>query len=136
VTVPTDKAGKTLEGDQLRGDFIFKRACQVCHANGGRSLGANGQPNLSIDPDTWKPGFVRDFIANGTMAGMPKWSLVLSPQEIEDLVAYVITLNTSSDRLADAVATGLDAATAGTDTPAPTTTVKPTTTTPAATAKP
>ncbi|NWJ95833.1 MAG: c-type cytochrome [Chloroflexi bacterium] len=116
VIVPNDAAGNTLAGDQLRGDVIFRRACQVCHANGGRSLGVNGQPNLSIDVDTWKPPFIRNFVTNGSPAGMPAWGKlgVLSPQEIEDLVAYVSTLNTSSERMQ---AEALDAVA----TPAPTT---------------
>jgi mono/diheme cytochrome c family protein len=80
----------SAEPDPVRGAVIFASTCFICH--GDRGQGADHAPALN-DPvrlkefdDTW----YRNTIAHGRPAkGMPTWGTVLSPAEINDLVALI-----------------------------------------------
>jgi mono/diheme cytochrome c family protein len=96
-TPPNGSDGKVISSSASRGEVIFRNACQRCHANGGRTRGDANQPNLSTNGNAWNPDFVRSFIYNGspTPALMPKFGPSLTPQELEDLVKYITTINTT-----------------------------------------
>jgi cytochrome c oxidase cbb3-type subunit 3 len=78
------------EGDTVQGAVLFSTTCFACHGASGE--GAAGPPLndpvlLARDDD-----YFRQVIANGRPdRGMPTWGTVLSPVEIEDLVAYIRT---------------------------------------------
>ncbi|MEI7555713.1 cytochrome c, partial [Candidatus Chlorohelix sp.] len=95
-TPPNGSDGKVIASSASRGEVIFRNSCQRCHANGGRTRGDKDQPNLSTNGNTWNPDFVRSFIFNGspTPALMPSFGPNLTPQELEDLVKYITTINT------------------------------------------
>lgn len=76
--------------DPARGALLFSGTCAVCHGDGGR--GAEDAPRINDPerlqalPDEW----YRSVIRNGRPAkGMPTWGTVLSPAQIEDLVALI-----------------------------------------------
>ena len=76
--------------DPVRGAAIFSQTCFVCHgANGEGTESApalNDPQRLSQLDDAW----YRNTIARGRPAkGMPTWGTVLSPAEINDVVALI-----------------------------------------------
>jgi cytochrome c oxidase cbb3-type subunit 3 len=74
------------------GKEAFVKNCVACHrADGGGMIG----PNLT--DDYWIHGASLDsvytVVANGVLEkGMPPWGKVLSPKDLERVVAYVATL--------------------------------------------
>ena len=79
-----------VEPDPVRGATIFAETCSICHGEDG--VGTERAPRLN-DPatlrdfdDTW----YRNTISHGRPAqGMPTWGTVLSPAQIDDVVALV-----------------------------------------------
>jgi mono/diheme cytochrome c family protein len=77
--------------DPAQGALLFSSTCSMCHGEDGQG-GKAGIPAIN-DPahlerfdDTW----YRQTIANGRPAkGMPTWGTVLSPAQIDDLVALL-----------------------------------------------
>jgi len=76
--------------DPIQGAAIYARTCFVCHGENG--LGTEHGPplndlaRLEKFDDTW----YRNTIAQGRPAkGMPTWGTVLSPAQINDLVALM-----------------------------------------------
>lgn len=76
--------------DPVRGATIFAETCYICHGENG--AGTERGPRLN------DPAVLRDFddvwyrrtISHGRPAkGMPTWGTVLSPSQIDDLVALV-----------------------------------------------
>lgn len=73
-----------------RGAMLFTSTCETCH--GANGLGIDGNDTIndlarlsSLDND-WYRGVIR----NGRPAsGMPTWGTVLSPHQIEDLIALI-----------------------------------------------
>jgi mono/diheme cytochrome c family protein len=94
VPPPTDTSGKVVSGSASRGETIFRQTCQRCHANGGRTRGDKDQPNLSTNTRAWNSEFVRGVITNG-FGTMPTFGPNFTAQEIEDVVKYVTSINTS-----------------------------------------
>lgn len=76
--------------DPARGAAIFVQTCALCHGENGR--GTATAPALN-DPDRLNElndAWYRNTIANGRPArGMPTWGTVLSPQQINDVVALL-----------------------------------------------
>lgn len=72
-----------------RGAALFASSCFTCHGEngqGGIAPALNNPARLSTLDDDW----YRQTIANGRPAkGMPTWGTVLSPNQIEDLVALI-----------------------------------------------
>jgi len=73
-----------------RGALLFASTCEVCH--GGNGLGSEDAPavndaaRLGSLADDWYRGVIR----NGRPAkGMPTWGTVLSPNQVEDLIALI-----------------------------------------------
>ncbi|MCB9419813.1 MAG: c-type cytochrome [Ardenticatenaceae bacterium] len=79
-----------FEPDAGRGALLFASTCSLCHGENG--MGSDKAPALN-DParlaalqDDW----YRDVIKNGRPAkGMPTWGTVLSPEQIEDILALI-----------------------------------------------
>jgi cytochrome c oxidase cbb3-type subunit III len=73
--------------DPERGAALFASACFACHGPDGHGAGApavNERARLNQFDDEW----YRQTIAQGRPArGMPTWGTVLSPRQIDDLVA-------------------------------------------------
>ena len=73
-----------------RGAVLFSGTCAVCHGDNGTGSetapAINDTARLSSLNDDW----YRAVIRNGRPAkGMPTWGTVLSPEQIEDLIALV-----------------------------------------------
>jgi mono/diheme cytochrome c family protein len=79
-----------FEPDAARGALLFSSTCELCHGpngTGGDDAPAINDPTrLASLEDDW----YRDVIKNGRPAkGMPTWGTVLSPEQVEDLVALI-----------------------------------------------
>lgn len=78
--------------DPVRGATLFASACFTCHGENGQ--GTDVAPALN-DPERleqFDDAWYRAAIANGRPAkGMPTWGTVLSPDQINDLVALIAT---------------------------------------------
>ncbi len=76
--------------DLTRGRILFSNTCYACHGINGE--GTNVAPALN-DPEylaKFDDDYLRQTIQRGRAArGMPTWGSVLSPDQIEDLVAYI-----------------------------------------------
>ena len=88
------------KGDPAKGAAKYKVMCIACHkadGSGGFKSTGNPTPNWMLK-STWTTahteGFVRNCIVNGNAkSGMVAWGKTgaLKPQEVEDMVAYVMT---------------------------------------------
>jgi len=89
VTAP-DIEPAVVEPDAVRGATIFAETCFVCHGENG--AGTDRAPRLN-DPATLKDfddAWYRSTISHGRPAqGMPTWGTVLSPAQIDDVVALI-----------------------------------------------
>jgi mono/diheme cytochrome c family protein len=98
--------------DDTRGALLFANTCAVCHGENGLGLAdapaINDPQRLQSFSDDW----YRDVIRNGRPAkGMPTWGTVLSPNQIEDLLALVDAWREGNEVLPDfEVSNLLDAA--------------------------
>lgn len=79
------------QADPARGAVLFESTCAICHGKEGRG-GKPGIPALN-DPERLTKldnNWYREVIANGRPAkGMPTWGTVLSPEQLDDLVALI-----------------------------------------------
>jgi cytochrome c oxidase cbb3-type subunit 3 len=90
-----EKTLRQLVSDTKRvshGGEIFSAKCAPCHGAQGQGLVG---PNLT--DDHWIHGgtavAIKGIVVNGVLAkGMLAWNAVLKPDEIDDVVAYVISL--------------------------------------------
>jgi mono/diheme cytochrome c family protein len=86
---PEPVAAKNVP-DPVRGATIFANTCSICHGEDGQ--GTKNAPALN-DPARLKEfddAWYRDTINHGRPAkGMPTWGTVLSPQQVNDLVALL-----------------------------------------------
>ncbi|MBI1424009.1 MAG: cytochrome-c oxidase, cbb3-type subunit III [Gammaproteobacteria bacterium] len=75
------------------GQRLFLTYCAVCH--GSDAGGATGFPNLT-DSD-WlyggDPATIQTTILDGRNGIMPPWGSALSAQQVDDVVAYVLSLS-------------------------------------------
>lgn len=76
--------------DAARGALLFSGTCAVCHGENG--AGTDKAPKLndvarlnSLDDD-WYRGVIR---SGRPAKGMPTWGTVLSPNQVEDLIALI-----------------------------------------------
>lgn len=88
-TAPEIQAA-TFVPDAGRGAVLFSSTCAICHGEQGagteRAPRLNDPKRLNALSDDW----YRAVIRNGRPAkGMPTWGTVLSPNQIEDLVAMI-----------------------------------------------
>ncbi len=74
-----------------RGAVLFDSTCALCHGENGKG-GKTAAPAIN-NPDRLSQldnNWYRDVIKNGRPAkGMPTWGTVLSPNQIEDIVALI-----------------------------------------------
>jgi len=95
---PTGEAAKgaaqsaimnTLENDAVAvGKALFQKNCAVCHGNNGK-LGANGAHDLTKS-NLNTTG--RVYIVKNGLGKMPSFKTTLTDEEIEQVVAYSLTL--------------------------------------------
>lgn len=81
---------EVVEPDPVRGATLFAETCFVCHGENG--MGTERAPRLN-DPATlqdFDDAWYRSTISHGRPArGMPTWGTVLSPSQIDDVVALI-----------------------------------------------
>jgi cytochrome c oxidase, cbb3-type, subunit III len=75
------------------GQRLFGNNCAVCH--GADARGAIGFPNLTDGDWLWggDPETIKETIMNGRQGVMPAWGQVLGEQGVEEVAAYVYSLN-------------------------------------------
>jgi cytochrome c oxidase cbb3-type subunit 3 len=76
-----------LTGVSARGASIFEHKCQACH--GAMAMGGMG-PRLVKAPILKHESLFRETVLHGRGA-MPAWGAVLSPQDIADTHAWLVT---------------------------------------------
>ena len=93
--------GPQLTDQQARGAAVFFQRCSLCHL---AKFGAGGSkyccvpalgPNLggrlrNITPE--QENAFREIILNGGSTYMPAWKYGLTPDEVDDIIAYLKTL--------------------------------------------
>jgi cytochrome c oxidase cbb3-type subunit III len=86
----TDVAKPTPTPNPAQGATIYNSICYACHGVNGvgtdRAPALNDQKLLAQFDDTWFRQTVSQGIAS---KGMPTWGKVLSPQQINAVVAYI-----------------------------------------------
>ncbi|GAA4501107.1 hypothetical protein GCM10023172_22440 [Hymenobacter ginsengisoli] len=70
------------------GQLIFQKNCQRCHGKDGR-LGRNGAHDLTKSNLN---AFGRTYLVTNGMGKMPAFGKTLSPAQVEQVVAYSLTL--------------------------------------------
>jgi cytochrome c oxidase cbb3-type subunit 3 len=96
-------APPTISGERLlalskdeealeEGQEVFTKNCAACHgADGGGVIGPNLTDNAWIHGGT--PTAIHNTLVVGVLAkGMPAWERLLKPEELDHVVAYVISL--------------------------------------------
>lgn len=120
---PTEASLLALKDDPNTtslGQTTFAQMCASCHGpDGGGVIG----PNLT--DDAWlhdeSAMAVYTVVNEGVLAkGMPAWGTMLSPEQVEAVVAYVLTLRGTTpanpkapEGIVDTATTGVDADTTG-----------------------
>lgn len=74
------------------GKEVFVKNCVACHGpDGGGVIGPNLTDNAWINGGT--PDQIHHTIVNGVLAkGMPPWGRLLKPEEVDNVAAYVLSL--------------------------------------------
>jgi len=95
-------SGTKLTEQQIRGAGIFTQHCALCHLD--KTFGSGGTKYCCIRPlgprlagmfkdiDVDQEKAMRDFIMNGGPTYMPGFKYGLTPKEIDDIIAYLKTL--------------------------------------------
>lgn len=85
---------------------LFANDCAACHGSDGR--GASGFPNLT--DNVWlygnEPDTLLATIGNGRMGVMPAWQAVLGDAGVNEVVAYVLSLEGRTGGSAEMVQAG------------------------------
>jgi len=84
-----------IEGDPQHGAIVYQLNCVMCHGEEGR--GRFGAPLAKAWPGVEPPAYIYEVVSSGISGStMPAWSLEtggpLTPGEIEDVTAYVLSL--------------------------------------------
>jgi mono/diheme cytochrome c family protein len=88
--IPQPAGGAGWDAEQVqRGTALYAQHCSHCHGFGMVNAG-NVVPDLREFPKDNKQRFV-DTVAHGKNNRMPPWGDVLSPEEIDELWAYIRT---------------------------------------------
>ncbi len=76
--------------DPVRGAMIFANTCRICHGENGQGTDRAPALNDPVRLKEFEDAWYRSTIAHGRPAkGMPTWGTVLSPAQINDLVALL-----------------------------------------------
>jgi cytochrome c6 len=70
------------------GQLIYQKNCQRCHGKDGR-LGLNGAHDLTKSNLN---AFGRTYLVTSGMGKMPPFGKVLTPAQVQQVVAYSLTL--------------------------------------------
>ena len=86
------------------GQRLFTNYCATCH--GADAGGGIGFPSLRNDDWLWggTPAAIKTSILDGRMGIMPPWQAALGDQGVDEVTAYVLTLNgrAADPRMAEA----------------------------------
>ena len=86
----TDAGPDLPEPDPARGAEIFDSICFACHGPQGEGTEIAPALNDAVRLATFDDDWYRETIAMGRPSrGMPTWGTVLSPEQINDLVALI-----------------------------------------------
>ncbi|MDE3091538.1 MAG: c-type cytochrome, partial [Chloroflexota bacterium] len=97
----TDRGKPQTTPDPAQGAVLFSTICFACHGINGE--GTNIAPALNYREllTTFDDNWFRQTIAQGRPSrGMPTWGKVLSPSQIDSIVAYIRTWQSSSPSVA------------------------------------
>ncbi|MBL8552908.1 MAG: PQQ-dependent dehydrogenase, methanol/ethanol family [Phenylobacterium sp.] len=111
---PFQLAGVTSKGDVKHGFALFHQNCQVCH---GPNASGAWLPDLKRSPMLQTEANWKGVVIDGASAarGMASFSRFLSPQDAEDIRAYVITEAQAAAKLAESGAKAAPATPIGRD---------------------
>lgn len=90
----------TPNGDPAAGRRFAESHCARCHAIGpkGDSPFAGAPPFRDLHK-RWDPSFLQEALAEGIRVGHPAMpEFVLSPEEIDDFLAYLASLSAADKR--------------------------------------
>jgi mono/diheme cytochrome c family protein len=77
--------------DPVRGATIFAQTCFICHGENGQGTDRGPLLNDPARLDDFEEHWYHNTIAYGRPAkGMPSWGAVLTPRQIDDLVALLM----------------------------------------------
>jgi mono/diheme cytochrome c family protein len=83
-------AKPTPTADAARGQVIFQSTCYACHGANGQGTDRAPALNSKALLDKFDDNWFRQTISDGRPAkGMPTWGKVLSPEQINSVVAYI-----------------------------------------------
>jgi PQQ-dependent dehydrogenase (methanol/ethanol family) len=87
---PLDLTNVTTTGDKARGYVIFNSNCQVCH---GANATGSWLPDLKRTPMITTPADFNSVVIEGVRAhnGMVSFSKFLTPKDVEDVRAFLIS---------------------------------------------
>lgn len=91
------KAGQNLTEQQARGEGLFLQRCSLCHLVQGKRLHPDAEsygPSLTgllRDASAAKEKAIRGIISKGG-ARMPGFQYGLTPEQMDDLIAFLKTL--------------------------------------------
>jgi len=86
--LPLTLAAAAQAPDEGPGKVLYVKHCAPCHGRDGR-LGRNGAHNLTQSNLT---AFGRTYLVQNGLGKMPAFKKQLSPQAIEQVVLYSLTL--------------------------------------------
>jgi mono/diheme cytochrome c family protein len=79
-------------GDPANGAMVFAQNCAACHGENAEG-GSVGPTLVSAEMKAKEDDYYREVINNGIAgSAMPAWSGRLSAQEVEDVIAFVRSL--------------------------------------------
>jgi mono/diheme cytochrome c family protein len=84
-------------GDAAKGKAIYEKKCVTCHGVGGKGDGPAGKmmnpkPTNFTSPESKKKPdaeLIKTIESGRTGTPMPAWKGTLSPEQIQDVLAYV-----------------------------------------------
>ncbi len=83
--------GSSLHGDPVHGSLLYHDECEKCHGSESQRATALSLFNRALLA-TATPDFLRYAVVNGRPpTPMPSFAKTLTPQDIEDVVAFVIS---------------------------------------------
>jgi mono/diheme cytochrome c family protein len=83
---------RSLSASQLAGKKLFVQRCSVCHLPGLPSYSTYGPPLDGKLVASRGEAAIRELILQGS-ARMPGWQYALKPEEINEIIGYLQTLN-------------------------------------------